>query len=564
MSETRPRRVLVTATPPTPNGDLHIGHLSGPYLGADACTRYLRLRGIDAAFITGIDEHQSYVALKAHQVGRETAETASHFGELMASTWAAARIEPDHVAWPRRSVRHTHLVQEFCRSLFDRGVIVPRTTQTLECTTCRRGLFEAWVHGGCPHCGEPSGGNACEVCGRPNDCADLIEPRCTVCGSQPTTRTSTRLYFEMSKFEPQLRAYTARVSMSAHLRSMCDRMFQAGLPDICVSHLTDWGVPVPVPGFEEQRLYVWFEMAPGYLAATADLPQSDGAQGWRPYWADADAEVVQFFGFDNGYFHALLFPALMMAYSPSIRLPTTFVVNEFYQLDHQKISTSRNHAIWGAEFVPEVTADVARYYLAFTAPEREQTTFTREEFRRVVQAELHESLATWLSELARLRHQCNVRHAPPPPTTWSDEQRSFLARLRMLEQACAEVYEPRSFSLQRAARQVSEIARLARQFGRSHAFLIGVPERSEELQNSIALSLLAAKLVALAAWPLMPSFAERLWSELGYPAGLATARWSIPAEWVSPHNVVAFEERGYFPMTPSVTAATVERSSRHG
>ena len=135
-----------------------------------------------------------------------------------------------------------------------------------------------------------------------------------------------------------------------------------------------------MPGFEEQRLYVWFEMAPGYLAATADLPQSDGAQGWRPYWADADAEVVQFFGFDNGYFHALLFPALMMAYSPSIRLPTTFVVNEFYQLDHQKISTSRNHAIWGAEFVPEVTADVARYYLAFTAPEREQTTFTREEF----------------------------------------------------------------------------------------------------------------------------------------------------------------------------------------
>lgn len=552
--ESRRRRVLLTATPPTPNGDLHIGHLSGPYLAADACNRYLRLRGMDAKFITGIDEHQSYVALKALKVGCTPDEAARHYGELMASTWAKALVEPDHVAWPRRSPRHIALVREFCRSLFDRGFLVARTTLSLHCDICDRYLFEAWVHGGCPHCGEPSGGNACEACGRPNDCADLIDPRCTVCGSPPAVRQTTRLYFLLSRLESRLREHCAAASMSAHLRSMCDRMLDAGLPDICVSHFSDWGIGVPVAGFELQKLYVWFEMAPGYLAATAELAGPSAPEdAWVTYWAAEDAEIVQFFGFDNGYFHALLFPALLIAYSASIRPPATFVVNEFYQLDHSKISTSRNHAIWGSEFLPRVTADVARYYLGFSAPEREQTNFTLEEFGRVVHAELHEILGTWLVECAHLLRRLHVRH-PPRPSAWTDEQRIFLERLRELERACVDAYEPRSFSLQRAARQIGELARLGRQFGRSQAHLVGCPGRECELQTSAALSLLALKLAALAAWPLMPALAARLWQELGHLHPIAEARWSPPVDWLSAAHELSFADGTYFATSASASA----------
>ena len=551
------RRVLITATPPTPNGDLHIGHLSGPYLAADACTRYLRLRGVDARFITGIDEHQSYVALKALKSGCTPEEAARRYGELMASTWSKAHVGPDHIAWPRRSPYHVAMVQEFCRSLFDDGFLVAKTTASLHCDTCDRYLFEAWVHGCCPHCGEPSGGNACEACGRPNDCADLIDPRCAICGMAPSVQWTERLYFPLAPFETRLRSYYAGTTMSAHLSSLCERMLDAGLPDICISHFADWGIHVPVADFEHQRLYVWFEMAPGYIAATADMAGPTPArEAWGRYWEAEDAEIIQFFGFDNGYFHAVLFPALFMAYSESIRPPRTFVVNEFYRLDHSKISTSRNHAIWGSEFLPRVTADVARYYLSFSAPEREQTNFTLEEFGRVTHAELHQCLETWLSECVQLLNGMGIRQ-PPRPSVWMNEHVTFLERLRDVEQACVDSYNPNSFSLQRAARQLGELARLGRQFVTSQAHLLSCPTSPAPLETTAALSLLAAKLAALVAWPMMPSFAARLWQELGHPHPITQARWSPPVDWLDADHELSFSDEPYF-----ITVATPDSMIR--
>ena len=174
----RPQRVLTTATPPTPNGDLHAGHLSGPYLGADILTRYLRMRGVEAGYLTGMDDHQSYVVTKARMLSSTPREVADRFNETMIGTLERAGIAADHVARPRLSPYHVDLVRKLFRELWDRGALVARDAPTLYCETCEQYLFEAYVAGRCPHCGASSGGNACEACGRPNDCVDLIEPRC--------------------------------------------------------------------------------------------------------------------------------------------------------------------------------------------------------------------------------------------------------------------------------------------------------------------------------------------------------------------------------------------------
>lgn len=519
------KRVLITATPPTPNGDLHLGHLSGPYLAADIYHRYLRLRAVESYYITGADDHQSYVAFKGGQVDWDAAQTADHYGQAMRETLRAARIEVDHYAYPRRSPYHIELVREFFRKLYAEGKIVARTGPALYCEKCERYLFEAYVRGNCPHCGAGSGGNACEDCGRPNDCIDLREPVCKLCGERPGAREFTRLYFPLSPYQSQLRAYYETARMNPHMRALCERMLADGLPDISVSHIAEWGINVPVAGFEEQRIYVWFEMAPGFLAATQELNDRLGSTtGWENFWQADDAEVVQFFGFDNGYFFAVLFPAIYTAYDPQIHLPATFVTNEFYRLDGLKFSTSRNHAIWGRELLAQAPADTVRFYLSYSGPEAEQTNFTLSEYSETVQRELVKGWQGWLSELGRKALAENGGTAPAA-TGLTEEHARFQRRLAGLAAEMAVAYEPRTFSPQQAARTLCDLVRVARRFGKVEEQWAAAPARQPERSAALALELTAAKTLALLAAPMMPDFAERLWLNLGYEGSLYEHAW---------------------------------------
>ncbi|MEM7049899.1 MAG: class I tRNA ligase family protein [Acidobacteriota bacterium] len=508
-SDEQAARVLVTATPPTPNGDLHVGHLSGPYLGADIFTRYCRQRGREAAYLSGADDHQSYTETKGAVLGQTPRQVADRFGDAIVETLRQADIEISHFARPLTSTHHRALTAEVFARLVDRGAIVKRQAPTLYCVPCERFLFEAHVVGSCPHCGASSNGNACEACGRPNDSAELHDPSCKRCGGEPELRPQERFFFPLAPFAERLERYWDGVQMGAHLRSLCDVMLSDGLPDIAVSQQSDWGIPVPVEGFEDQAIYVWFEMAPGYLAATREL----GEQAEDAFWRSAEAEVVQFFGFDNGYFHAVLFPAIFMAFDDSLRLPTTFVTNEFYRYEGEKFSTSRNHAMWARELLAEVPVDVARYCLAFDGPEREQSNFTLAGLRETARRELMDGWERWLRSLGRKLAQ--VEGVVPSTGGWTAEQQSFFQSLIDLSADAAEAYEAASFSPQRAARVLSEVVREAHRFGSGQEHWRALPGRYEEWRTALALEVLAAKTLALLAAPLMPRFSARLLSALG-------------------------------------------------
>lgn len=560
----RPARTLVTAAPPTPNGDLHLGHLSGPYLAGDVLARYLRLRGVEARYVFGTDDNQSYVQTKGQQLGLAAAAAADQFAADIAATLKAAEIEPDLLSRPNSSPTHVPLVKAFFERLHEEGKLVEKVAPSPYCETCERYLFEAHIRGRCPHCRAVTGGNSCEECGRPNDC-DLIDPVCTHCGSTPVQRPFKRLYFPLSRYEKQLREFHLKVGMNPSLRSLCEQILDAGAPDIAVTHYADWGIPVPVAGYEDQRIYVWCEMAPRYLSYAQELGLSlakaggdgkaadTGEAGWGRFWKSADATVVQCFGFDNGFFYGILVPALLLAFDPGIKLPDAFVMNEFYRLDGLKFSTSRRHAIWGRDIIAQVPADVVRFYLAYSCPETEGTNFTREEFADTVERELVGTWQPWLSRVGT-RTARDFEGTVPSTGDWLEDHRRFYARIEELLAEAANAYEPRTFSPQQAVRAAIELVRSARRFGRAEENWNRVPKRGEERRTGISLELLAVKALALITAPIMPEFARRLWSELGYSTPLADFRWEDRPTWVPAGHQVSLGGT-YFTSIPATAAA---------
>ncbi|MEU7178358.1 MULTISPECIES: class I tRNA ligase family protein [Streptomyces] len=499
--------VWITATPPTPNGDLHVGHIAGPYVAGDVLRRFLAADGVEARYTTGLDDHQSYVPVRGAKDGRTGEDVADGYGASIERTWHAAEVAFDRIVHPRRDADYPAFVQDFLRRLHGAGHLVARTRPLPYCTGCRRWLYEAYVSGKCPHCGAGSHGNACEPCGRPNDCGDLTDPHCETCGLPAELRDCTRLYFPLAPFADRLTAFWADVRMPPHLRVLCETMLADGLPEIAVSHPADWGVPVPVDGFTDQRAYVWCEMAPGYLYQS-DRRGPGGGPATGP---------VQFFGFDNGYFHAVLFPALFMAYDAALPLPTAFVVNEFYQLDGQKFSTSRRHAVWAHDALAGAGSDALRHHVLADRPDGRQTSFTPADLDRTI-GHLRTGWDGWLHRLcAAVARDCDGR-VPAERPAGPDWERLRAGLLRTVAEL-REAYGTAGFDPRRAVALLDDAVARTADFGHVHAHERDRPDGAAAHRAALTAQLAAA--AALAAWaaPVMPAGAARLAALLGERPG---------------------------------------------
>jgi methionyl-tRNA synthetase len=543
------QRVLVTAAPPTPNGDLHLGHLAGPYLSGDFHTRYLRLTGVDAYFACGTDDNCIYVKTQGQGMGLGPGEAADHFSDLITETLEAAGIDLAVFPRPNASSYHHTLVKDFFRRLYDTGALEEREADAPYCETCESYLFESHIAGDCPHCGIRMVGNTCEPCGRVNDCVDLVNPRCTVCDSVPARRPYRRFIFPLGKHREMLREYYRQVEMTSRLRAFVEGVLAGDLPDVAVTHPVDWGIEVPVEGYEDQRIYVWLEMAPRYFAYARHLEDECGAEGleagdaggWERWWKAPEASVVQFFGFDNSFYYGMFLPALFHAFDPELRLPRGLITNEFYRLDGLKFSTTRDHRILGRDLLGRAPRDAVRFFLAHTCPELEETNFTLEHFHAVAGGELRDGWLAWLGDLGkRLRRDQDGK--VPSTGDWTGEHRRFFRRLQGLVEAAGEGYSVPGFSPQRVTRVLTEVVREARRFAAGQSHWRGVSTRTEELRTGLALELLAAKVLGLLAAPVMPDFAERLWRALGYTDGPGDGSWNEALEWVPAGQTVSLDQ----------------------
>jgi methionyl-tRNA synthetase len=508
-----PQRILVATAPPTPNGNLHLGHLSGPYIAADSFVRFSRMLGVDARYLSGSDDNQSYTAVRAARDGKEPQATADHFANAIQATLAHCSVQVDYFLRPGRNAPYIQFVQEFFERLREKGHLVEKDAPSLYCEPCGHYIYEAHVSGGCPNCQLPTGGNGCEACGQTNDCINLAKPVCNKCKTPAVTKNFRRFYFQLEKFREKLLAYHKRVPMNSHLRALVAAVAERGFPDISVTHLANWGIPVGRAGYEGQVIYEWFEMAAGYLFSARDMAPD---RRWEHWLKDAAANFVLFFGYDNAFFYTSFIPALFMAYDEEMQLPAAFVANEFYRLDGLKFSTSRNHAIWGDEALAHIPVDAIRYYLAYDRPEGEETSFGLKAFAETVEQELAGSWRAWLAAVDA-RVSKDLDHVAPALGELTDAQQVFHERLKTLTREAYECYSLATFSTARATRVLNEIARAGAQFGKSHSFLGNTKALRPAYQTAVALELTAVKTLALLAAPVLPGFSEQLCKALGVP-----------------------------------------------
>lgn len=532
---------LVTAGPPTSNGDLHLGHLSGPYTAGDIHTRYLRMTGRDVRYICAADDHQSYVALKAAQTGRAPAEVAAEYGLVIRDSLRRGDIALDYFGHPAQTPRYAEFLQGFVSTLRAKGALLTRTSDTPYCTPCDRMLFEAHIKGICNHCGAGSDGGICEACGRPNSGADLRDPRCAACGVSPASmRPATRLVFPLNHYRDYLRRYVCSAEMNTHARALCDALLASDLPDVAITQPAGWGILVPGDGFSDQRISAWFELGPHYLAVSDLLHQQIGGLDWRAQWTGND--VVQCFGFDSAYFHIILFPALFHAFDPDITPPKGFIINEFYRLDGRKFSTSRKHALWASEFLQRYPSDAVRFHLCINRPETTQTNFTLPEFLQTLNGELVGVWDGWLAGLAAR----TAGHPAPLARQWSPAHLRFYERLIRIISDVGASYEVAEFSTQRATRLLGELVREAQALAAANAHHADNAARAGEYHTGLALELAAARTLALLSYPIMPRFAAALWTDLDQPGSIAQAAWPSRPTLLAAETRLTLSAAGYF------------------
>jgi len=373
------KRHLITSALPYANGPLHIGHLAGVYVPSDIYTRYLRMKGEDVISICGSDEHGVPITLKARNEGVSPQEIVDRSHAINKKAFEDFGIAFDIYSRTSNLV-HYETASEFFRTLYEKGEFTEKTTEQYYDEEAGCFLADRYIMGTCPHCGnENAYGDQCEKCGTSLSPNDLINPHSTISGSKPVLRETLHWYLPLDRYEPWLRQWILEdhKEWKTNVYGQCKSWIDQGLQPRAVSRDLDWGVPVPVEGAAGKVLYVWFDAPIGYISATKELTPE-----WEKYWKDPETRMIHFIGKDNIVFHCIIFPAMLRAEGSYI-LPDNVPANEFLNLENDKISTSRNWAVWLHEYLQDFPGkqDVLRYTLCSNAPETKDNDFTWKDFQ---------------------------------------------------------------------------------------------------------------------------------------------------------------------------------------
>jgi methionyl-tRNA synthetase len=394
-------KILVTSALPYANGELHFGHLAGAYLPADIYVKYHRLKGSDVVYICGSDEHGVPITLAAQKQGVSPESIIDRYHPSIRSSFGQFGMEFDNYSRTSLPLHHA-TAQEFFLNVHAKGFLAPRTTRQLYCPRDRMFLADRYVEGTCPNCqSEGARGDQCEACGRWIEPLDLINPRCKTCGATPEVRETTHWFFALSKFEDRLKQWLdTKPGWKPNVKRFCEGWFSRGLQDRSVTRDLPWGVKVPLPEAAEKVMYVWFDAPIGYISSTKEWAARIGKPDrWKDYWLDEKTKLVHFIGKDNIVFHAIVWPAMLMAHE-GIVLPSDIPANEFLNLEGAKLSTSRNRAVWLPDYLKQFPADPLRYALAVNLPENRDVDFTWRDFHARNNNELADVLGNFVNRVA--------------------------------------------------------------------------------------------------------------------------------------------------------------------
>ncbi len=405
MENSRFKRTLITTALPYANGPVHIGHLAGVYVPADIYARYLRLKGEDVVMIGGSDEHGVPITLKARNEGVTPQDIVDRYHRIIKDSMEGLGITFDIYSRTTSKI-HSETASEFFRHLYDKGEFIEQTSMQLYDEQAGQFLADRYVTGECPHChAQGAYGDQCEKCGTSLAATDLIDPHSAITGSVPVLRETRHWYLPLDRWQDKLEKWIldGHKEWKTNVYGQCKSWLDMGLQPRAVSRDLSWGVPVPVEGAEGKVLYVWFDAPIGYISNTKELlPDS-----WEKYWKDPETRVINFIGKDNIVFHCIVFPAMLMAYGDNYQLPDNVPANEFLNLEGDKISTSRNWAVWLHEYLADFPGkqDVLRYVLTANAPETKDNDFTWRDFQARNNNELVAILGNFVNRAIVLTHK---------------------------------------------------------------------------------------------------------------------------------------------------------------
>ena len=505
-----PKRYTITAALPYTNGPVHIGHLAGVYIPADIYARFQRMQEKDVAFVCGSDEHGVPITLKAKKEGITPQQVVDKYHEIIKKSFLDFGITFDNYSRTTAKIHHD-TASDFFKKLYEDGKFIEEVTEQLYDAEADQFLADRFVIGTCPKCGnEESYGDQCESCGTSHNATDLINPKSAITGAVPSLKETRHWFLPLDQYEPWLKEWIVeghKKDWKTNVYGQCKSWIDDGLRPRAVTRDLDWGIPVPVEGADGKVLYVWFDAPIGYISATKEWAANLG-KDWEPYWKDEETKLLHFIGKDNIVFHCIIFPSMLKAEGSYI-LPTNVPANEFLNLEGNKISTSKNWAVWLHEYLEDFPnqQDVLRYTLTANAPETKDNDFTWSDFQARNNNELVAIFGNFINRVVVLTHKY-YDGAVPEASEYLEIDTATLKELKAYPAVIESSIE--RYRFREAQMELMNVARLGNKYLADEEPWKTIKTDADRTKTVMYVALQIASALAILSEPFLPFTSKKL------------------------------------------------------
>ena len=505
-----PKRFTITAALPYTNGPVHIGHLAGVYVPADIYSRFQRMQGNDVAFVCGSDEHGVPITIKAKKEGITPQQVVDKYHAIIKQSFQDFGITFDNYSRTTAKIHHD-TASEFFKKLYEDGKFIEQTTEQFYDKEANQFLADRFIVGTCPKCGfEESYGDQCESCGTSHNATDLINPKSSITGNTPSLKETKHWFLPLDQYEPWLKEWIVKghkKDWKTNVYGQCKSWIDDGLRPRAVTRDLDWGIPVPIEAADGKVLYVWFDAPIGYISATKEWAEKEG-KDWEPYWKDENTKLLHFIGKDNIVFHCIIFPSMLKAEGSYI-VPNNVPANEFLNLEGNKISTSKNWAVWLHEYLVDFPnqQDVLRYALTANAPETKDNDFTWSDFQARNNNELVAIFGNFINRVVVLTNKY-YDGIVPEPASFSEVDIATLTELKAYPNVIESSIE--RYRFREAQAELMNVARLGNKYLADEEPWKKIKTDEERTKTIMFVSLQIAAALAVLSEPFLPFTSSKL------------------------------------------------------
>ena len=531
------KRILITAALPYANGYLHLGHLAGAYLPADIYARYQRLKKRDVLFLCGSDEHGVAITVSAEKEKTTPKNIIDRYHPANKAAFEAFEMSFDNYSRTSLPLHH-ETSKEFFREFHKRGIVIDKKEQQLYCLKDAMFLADRYVEGTCPKCKSTQArGDQCENCGTWLDQTELIDPKCKLCGTTPVVKETTHWYFPLGNYQSRLESYIAerdkRDGWKDNVLRYCEGWFKDGLKDRAVTRDLNWGVHVPVAGYEEKVIYVWFDAVLGYISSGKEWAAAHGKpEAWKEYWQKEDTKYVAFIGKDNVVFHCIVFPAMLMAWNDNKAdhyvLPENVPANEFLNFEGQKFSKSRGWGINVQEFLKFFSADMLRYALAVNLPETRDSDFYLKDFQARINNELADITGNFVNRTIAFIDK-NFGGIVPKLGMLNKLDEEMIAAVKQAPSKIGELFE--HYSFREGLMEVMNLSRAANKYFNDSEPWKTLKSSPDRCSTTLHVAIQIVRSLAILLEPVVPATSGKIWKLLNLDIPLGEEGWDSASEF---------------------------------